>query len=89
MQSGGLKEIMKSVQTPTAAYFNAVSYATHPQIRQAWQVNHAFQQVLDLAADCPETVYGMAGIRLGSLPPIPRTRVECWVVPNEGMLTDV
>jgi hypothetical protein len=31
-------------------------YATHPQIRKAWQVNQAFQQVLESpgAAEAPQ-----------------------------------
>jgi hypothetical protein len=45
--TSGLKEIIKSVQTQAAAYFNPVSYVSHPQIRKALQVNEAFQQVLD------------------------------------------
>jgi hypothetical protein len=47
MSSGGLKEIIVSVQIPAAAYFNALSDLTHPEIRKAVRVNQAFQQVLD------------------------------------------
>ena len=47
MSSAVLKEIIMSVQTPAASYFNAVSDLTHPEIRKAEQVEQAFQQVLD------------------------------------------
>jgi hypothetical protein len=45
--AAGLKAVLQSIQMPAAGYFNAVSYLTHPQIRKGWQVNQAFQQVLD------------------------------------------
>jgi hypothetical protein len=45
--AAGLKALLQSIQTPAAGYFNAISYLTHPQISKAWQVNQAFQQVLD------------------------------------------
>jgi hypothetical protein len=45
--AAGLKAMLQSIQTPAAGYFNSVSYLTHPQIRKAWQVNQAFQEVLD------------------------------------------
>jgi hypothetical protein len=47
MSSAGLKQIVLSVQTPAASYFNTVSDLTNPQIRKAQQVEQAFQQVLD------------------------------------------
>jgi hypothetical protein len=45
--AAGLKAVLQSIQMPAAGYFNAVSYLTHPQIIKSWQVNQAFQQVLD------------------------------------------
>jgi hypothetical protein len=45
--AAGLKAVLQSIQISAASYFNAVSYLTHPQIRKAWQVNQAFQEVLD------------------------------------------
>ena len=47
MNSGGLKQIIMSVQTPAASYYNAVPNLTHPQILKAERVNQAFQQVLE------------------------------------------
>jgi hypothetical protein len=46
-KAAGLKAVLQSVQTPAAAYFNSVSYMTHPQIIKARKVDQAFQQVLD------------------------------------------
>jgi hypothetical protein len=43
----GLKEFLQSVQTPAAAYWNAMPDLTHVEIRKAMQVQQAFQQVLD------------------------------------------
>jgi hypothetical protein len=45
--AAGLKALLQAAQTPAAGYFNAVSYLTHPQIIKSWQVNQAFQQILD------------------------------------------
>jgi hypothetical protein len=45
--SGRLKEILQSVQSPAAAYFNAVSALTLPQIDRAQRLEKAFQEVLD------------------------------------------
>ena len=45
--SAKVKEVIQSVQTPSAAYFNALSSLTVPQIRKAQRVQDAFQQVLD------------------------------------------
>jgi hypothetical protein len=45
--SGGLKKVIQSVQTPAVGYWNALSATTIPQIRKAQQVEAAFQQVLD------------------------------------------
>jgi hypothetical protein len=47
MSSGGLKAIIQSAQTPAAAYWNALSASTIPEIRKAQRVDQAFQQVLD------------------------------------------
>jgi hypothetical protein len=47
MSSGGLKDIIRSVQFQAAAYFNPVGDVTHAEIRKAQKVNQAFQQVLD------------------------------------------
>ena len=45
--SGGLKQIIQSVQVPGTAYWNMLSDQTVPQIRKAQRVEQAFQQVLD------------------------------------------
>jgi hypothetical protein len=45
--SGGLKQIIQSVQVPATAYWNMLSDQTVPQIRKAERVERAFQQVLD------------------------------------------
>jgi hypothetical protein len=45
--SGGLKQIIQSVQVPATAYWNILSDQTVPQIRKATRVERAFQQVLD------------------------------------------
>ena len=45
--SGGLKQIIQSVQVPATAYWNMLSDQTVPQIRKATRVERAFQQVLD------------------------------------------
>jgi hypothetical protein len=45
--SAKVKEVIQSVQTPAAAYFNALSSLTIPQIKKAQHVNEAFQRVLD------------------------------------------
>ena len=45
--SGGLKQIIQSVQVPAIAYWNMLSDQTVPQIRKAARVDQAFQQVLD------------------------------------------
>jgi hypothetical protein len=45
--SGRLKEIVQSVQTPAAAYFNALASLTMPQINKAQRLEEAFQEVLD------------------------------------------
>jgi hypothetical protein len=42
-----LKAIIQSVQTPAAAYFNAVGSLTNPQITKAQRLEQAFQKVLD------------------------------------------
>jgi hypothetical protein len=45
--SSKVKEVVQTVQTPAAAYFNALSSLTIPQIKKAQRVQEAFQQVLD------------------------------------------
>jgi hypothetical protein len=45
--SGGLKQIIQSVQTPATTYWNMLSDQMVPQIRKAQRVEQAFQQVLD------------------------------------------
>jgi hypothetical protein len=45
--SAKVKEVIQSVQTPAAAYFNALSSLTIPQIKKAQHVDEAFQRVLD------------------------------------------
>jgi hypothetical protein len=47
MSTGGLKDVINSVQFPAAAYFDPLADLTHPQIRKAVKVNEAFQKVLD------------------------------------------
>ena len=42
-----LKGVIKKIQTPANAYFNALSDLTLPQIKKAQRVQQAFQQVLD------------------------------------------
>lgn len=46
-KSAGLKQIIQSVQVTANGYFNAIADQTIRQVRQAQQVNQAFQQVLD------------------------------------------
>lgn len=45
--SGGLKQILQSVQVPAAGYWNALGDLTVPEIRKAQRVEQAFQEVLD------------------------------------------
>lgn len=45
--SGGLKKVIQSVQTPAVGYWNALAAVTIPEIRKAQRVEQAFQQVLD------------------------------------------
>ena len=47
MGLSGLKKYMLDHQIPASAYYNAVSYLTHAEIRKAHVVYQAFQQVLD------------------------------------------
>ena len=44
---GGLKAIVRSVQSPATGYFNNLRDLTMPEIVKAQRVNAAFQQVLD------------------------------------------
>lgn len=45
--SGWLKQVIMSVQTPAASYFDALADRSVPQFRRGLQVEAAFQQVLD------------------------------------------
>jgi hypothetical protein len=45
--SGGLKKIIQSVQTPAVGYWNALAAVTIPEIRKAERVEQAYEQVLD------------------------------------------
>lgn len=45
--TGGLKDIINSVQFPATGFFDPLGDVTHPQIRKAQKVNEAFQKVLD------------------------------------------
>lgn len=45
--SGGLKKVIQSCQTPAVGYWNALAATTIPEIRKAQRVERAFQQVLD------------------------------------------
>jgi hypothetical protein len=47
MSSGGLKEIITSVQIPGTAYMDALADTTIPEIRKALRVDQAFRRVLD------------------------------------------
>ena len=42
-----LKKFLSDRQIPASGYYNAISYLTHAEIRKAYRVNEAFQQVLD------------------------------------------
>jgi hypothetical protein len=45
--SGGLKKVIQSVQTPAVGYWNALAATTIPEIRKAQRVEQAFETVLD------------------------------------------